>query len=178
MGDDPEKLAASIRETADSCDAVILTGGVSVGKYDYTMQAMEAAGAEILFNGVSMKPGMACTYGILNGKLLIGLSGNPASSITNFHVIAAPALRKLSGAGKYMPEMGSLTLRDPFPKKSPQDRFLRGTLDLSDGPAGIRFSKDQGNEILHSMIGTDVMAVIAAGSGPLEAGVILQGFLL
>ena len=179
-GDDPEMIAKAVREAfyTQQCDALVMTGGVSVGKYDYTMQAMELAGAKILFNGVKMKPGMACTYGVLDGKLIAGLSGNPASSLTNFHAVAAPAFRKLCGQRNYEPVMIKVKLLDTFRKKSPGTRFLRGTLDLSEGEAGIRLSADQGNIILRSMAGSNVMAVVPAGSGPLEAGTILDAFLL
>ena len=178
VGDSPDRIAACIANALEYCDALVMTGGVSVGKYDYTMQAMEQAGAEILFNGVKMKPGMACTYGVLNGKLIAGLSGNPASSLTNFHVIAASAFRKLSGQEPYLPESIQVTLLDRFPKKSPGTRFLRGTLDLSEGKVGMRLSEDQGNIILRSMAGSNVIAVVPAGSGPQEAGTVLDAFLL
>ena len=176
--DSTEKVSAAIMQALKECDALVMTGGVSVGKYDYTMRAMEQAGAEILFNGVKMKPGMACTYGTLDGKLIAGLSGNPAASLTNFYVIAAPAFRKLCGQRLYMPEMVRVTLLNRFPKNSPETRILRGKLDLTEGTAGMRFSEDQGNMVLRSMAGSDVMAIVPAGSGPQEAGTVLDGFLL
>ena len=175
-GDDPEKLLEYIREGISQCDALVLTGGVSAGDYDYTRRAMEAAGAEILFDGVGMKPGMACVYGTLGGKLIAGLSGNPASSLTNFHAVAAPAFRKLAGRQHYLPEELKVTLLDGFSKKSGGTRFLRGRLSLQDGTVGMRLSRDQGNVILRSVIGNDVMAVVPAGSGPLDKGTELTGF--
>ena len=177
-GDNPEKLAKAIAQALEQANALVLTGGVSVGKYDYTLEAMEQAGAVILFSGIRIKPGMACVYGVKDGKMIMGLSGNPASSLTNFHVAAAPALRKLCGQREYEYKTIRLTLWNRFPKKSPQTRFLRGILELADGKAGIRLSEDQGNVVLHSAVGSNVMAVVPAGSGPLEAGTILEGFLL
>ena len=92
-----EDIARAMERALDECDALITTGGVSVGDYDLTPAAMEAIGAEILFRGVDMKPGMACAYGLRDGKLLCGLSGNPASSVTNYYAVALPAFRRLSG---------------------------------------------------------------------------------
>ena len=89
-----------------------------------------------------------------------------------------PALRKLCGIRKYIPEKMMLVLQDGFPKKSPVTRFLRGPLDLSQGMAGIRLSEEQGNVVLKSTVGNTAMAVVPAGSGPLEAGTVLEGFLL
>ena len=177
-GDDVSRIAALIREGAAACDALVLTGGVSVGDYDLTPAAMEAAGCELLFRGAAIKPGMACAYGLLAGKPVCALSGNPASSLTNFYVIALPALKKLAGCREPVPRTFPVALRNGFGKKSPADRFLRGRLDLSDGTAAMVLPPDQGNVVLSSSIGCDVMALVPAGSGKLEAGTVLKGFLL
>ena len=171
-------ISALIDKGLSECDAVITTGGVSVGDYDLTPTAMEASGAEILFRGVDMKPGMACAYGIKGGKLICGLSGNPASALTNFYAVAMPALKKLTGQSAYLPHEIQITLSDGFTKKSPKTRFLRGRLELKDGVVCMNLPKDQWNVVLSSAIGCDVMAVVPAGSGPLEVGTILKGFLL
>lgn len=171
-------IAALIGQGLDSCDALLLTGGVSVGDYDLTPDAMRQAGAELLFQGVDMKPGMACAYGVCGGKLLCGLSGNPASALTNFYAVAQPALRKLCGQGEIFPRELSLTLKQPFRKKSPCTRFLRGRLEWGDGTLQMALPADQGNVVLSSAIGCDVMAEVPAGSDPLEAGTRLKGFLL
>ena len=177
-GDSAEEICALFKEGLARCDAVVSTGGVSVGDYDLTPDAMELAGAEMLFRGVDMKPGMACAYGVSNGKLLCGLSGNPASAITNFYAVALPALRKLAGRREYVPQEVSVTLSNGIGKKSPKTRFLRGRLELKDGTVCMALPKDQGNVVLSSTIGCNVMAVVPAGSGPLEAGTVLKGFLL
>jgi molybdopterin molybdotransferase len=121
---------------------------------------------------------MACAYGVKDGKLICGLSGNPASAITNYYAIAYPAVRKLCGQKHYMPEEIVVTLKDGFRKKSPCTRLLRGTLDLSEGTVSMKLPQDQGNVILSSTIGCNVMAIVPAGSGPVEAGAKLKGFLL
>lgn len=177
-GDSAEEICALLKKGLAECDAVISTGGVSVGDYDLTPDAMELAGAELLFRGVAMKPGMACAYGVCRGKLICGLSGNPASSLTNFYAVALPALRKLAGRRDYLPEEFTVTLSNGFGKKSPATRFLRGRLELKDGTACMTVPKDQGNVVLSSTIGCNMMAVVPAGSGPLAAGTVLKGFLL
>lgn len=177
-GDSVADISALINKGLSECDAVITTGGVSVGDYDLTPAAMEASGAEILFRGVDIKPGMACAYGIKDGKLICGLSGNPASALTNFYAVALPALRKLTGQRAYLPQEIQVKLSNGFPKKSPKTRFLRGRLELKDGMVCMNLPKDQGNVVLSSTIGCDVMAVAPAGSGPLDAGTVLKGFLL
>ena len=177
-GDSAEEICALIKQGLTACDGVISTGGVSVGDYDLTPEAMEKAGVKLLFRGVDMKPGMACAYGIYEGKPVCGLSGNPASALTNFYVVALPALRKLMGLGSMLPRQTCVTLTDDFGKPSPKTRFLRGRLVLEDGCVKMTLPKDQGNVMLSSTLGCDVMAVVPAGSGPVGAGTVLKGFLL
>ncbi len=176
--DTVEGIAAAISKALDECDAVITTGGVSVGDYDLTPAAMERAGVQILFQGVDLKPGMACAYGVKDGKLVCALTGNPASSLTNFYVIGVPGLRKMSGLSEYMHKMIPLTMAEDFKKSSKGTRVLRGRLDLSDGTARIVAPKDQGNVVLSSAIGCDCVGIIPAGSGPVAAGEKLTGFII
>lgn len=176
--DNAADILACIRQGLAQCDGLLLTGGVSVGDYDLTPDAMEQAEVELLFRGVDMKPGMACVYGIWEGKPVCALSGNPASAITNFHVIAAPVLRKLSGQAECIPQEISVKLVNGFRKKSPGTRFLRGILDLSDGTVRMRVPSGQGNVVLSSTIGCNVMAIIPAGSEAIPEGTELKGFLI
>ncbi|MGM9521091.1 MAG: gephyrin-like molybdotransferase Glp [Oscillospiraceae bacterium] len=177
-GDSIEEICRLIEDGLEKCDAVISTGGVSAGDYDLTPKAMEKAGAEMLFLGAKIKPGMACAYGVKDGKLVCGLSGNPASAITNFYVLALPALKKLAGYSRYIPEEIDIKVQDGFPKKSPVMRFLRGYMILSDGEVTMRIPKDQGNAVLSSVIGCNAVVMIPPGTERLEAGTILKGFVI
>ena len=177
-GDSAQAVSEKFLEGLAECDAVISTGGVSVGDYDKTPEALDLAGAETLFRGVDLKPGMACAYAVKDGKLICGLSGNPASSLINFYAIAVPALRKLTGLKDPMPEEIEVTLNSGFKKKSPGTRLLRGKLDLSQGEVRMTLSEEQGNVMLNSLIGCDMMAVVPGGTGPIEAETKLKGFLL
>ena len=177
-GDSAESIASLIRKGLSGSDAVILTGGVSAGDYDLTPKAMALAGAEILIRGVDMKPGMACAFGICDGKLVLGLSGNPAAAATNLYSVVLPAVKRLCGRKECLPAEVSVTLAEDFNKKSKNTRLLRGRLDLSDGTAKMHVAQDQGNVVISSMIGCDVIAVIPSGSGALKAGTALKGFLI
>ena len=177
-GDDAGAIAEKIRTGVRACDMVILTGGVSVGDWDVTPEAMEQAGAQILMRGVDMKPGMACAYALAGNTLVLGLSGNPASALTNFCVCALPALRTLCGLRETEPRPVTAVLVRAFRKKSPSDRFLRGRLLLEDGCVRFDASADQGNIVLSSTIGCDTFLRIPAGSGAVEAGTQLKGFMV
>ena len=96
--DDPKLLAAKIKRTAASYDLIILSGGVSVGKYDYVPEAVEKIGAKIRFHGIAMRPGKPQLYASLGGnRHIFGLPGNPLSVLTGFHEFTLPALRRLGG---------------------------------------------------------------------------------
>lgn len=176
--DDAEAIRLLIEAGLGSCDALVLTGGASRGSYDLTPAAMELSGAELLFRGVDFKPGMACAYAVREGKLLCGLSGNPAAALTNFYLVALPALKRLAGRRDYLPRELTVALTKRFPKASPMNRVLRGKLALSRGRVEMDLPEGQGNAVLSSAAGCDVLAVIPAGSGPVPAGAELKGFLI
>lgn len=176
--DDVDAIARCLREASEESDLIITTGGVSVGDYDLTPAALTAAGGEIILQNVNLKPGGKCCFGTLGKCLVCCLSGNPASSLTTFYAVVLPALYKLSGRQSYLPEEIQVTLLEDFPKKSPKPRLLRGTLALKDGSAGMHITGEQGNGILHTMIGCDLLALVPAGSGPLKAGTTLWGYSL
>ena len=69
-----------------------------------------------------------------------------------------------------------MTLLEDFPKKSPKPRLLRGKLELSGGVVGMHITGEQGNGILHTMVGCNVLALVPAGSGALAKGTVLEGY--
>lgn len=177
-GDCTEDIAASIAEGVEKWDAILLTGGVSAGDYDLTPAAMEMAGVELLVRGIKLKPGMACAFGTKDGKLVCGLSGNPAAAIAALQLVVLPALKKLCGRTDMIPPEITVTLADGYPKKSKQVRLLHGKSEFSDGIVKMYLPKEQGNVIISSMVGCDIAAIVPAGSDALEKGTILKGFML
>ncbi len=176
VSDQPSQIEESLDRASDMYDAILMTGGVSVGTYDYTERALEQAGAEILVDRVRMKPGSSCCLAILNGSLVFGLSGNPTAAMTTFHLIVLPVLRKIAGRTDYMPQRLQVKLAEPFPKKSPTLRILKGRLDMETGELLFYVNEHQQNGAVSAMKGTDVFAMVPAGSGPVEAGTILEAY--
>ncbi len=89
------KLASAL---ARGVDVILLTGGVSKGKYDLVQEAILAVGGHIRFHGVTIKPGKPILYARHpNGCSLFGLTGNPLGALTGFYQFALPVLRRLSG---------------------------------------------------------------------------------
>ena len=98
LSDDMELISREIRESAGRFDVMLLTGGVSVGTYDYVPKALEKAGAAVQFHNVAMKPGKPFLYATIGDRVhVFGLPGNPLSVITSFYEFVLPALRRFSG---------------------------------------------------------------------------------
>lgn len=176
--DEEEAIADFLKNAVSMYDILIMTGGVSVGTYDYTKSALEKAGAEILVDKIKMKPGSSCCLAILNGIPVFALSGNPSAALTTFHLVTMPGIRKVAGIKDYMPEKITVELDTDFTKKSPNTRILKGKLDLTDGVARMRLNEKQHNGSVSAMKGADVFAVVPAGTDGLKKGSILDAYMI
>jgi molybdenum cofactor synthesis domain-containing protein len=96
-GDEPELLQRMIAEAATRADALVLSGGVSMGLYDFTKTALRALDAEIFFERVSLRPGKPTVFARLGRTLVFGLPGNPVSVSVTFNLFARTALRAMQG---------------------------------------------------------------------------------
>ncbi len=176
MPDQPEAMAGCIREAAGQADLVITTGGASVGDCDYMIQALQRVGADILFWKCQMKPGGSILAATLDGKLILGLSGNPGAALLGLLRIALPAIRKLCGRQDTNLEVIQVRLKQPLSKKSPKMRLLRGRLQIEDGQAYLVENPGQGNGIVSSFVGCDLLGEIPAGSDSLPAETLVKAY--
>ena len=96
-GDDPALLQREIEAAAARSDALVLSGGVSMGAYDFTKAALHALGAEIFFERVSLRPGKPTVFARLGRTLIFGLPGNPVSVSVTFNLFARTSLRAMQG---------------------------------------------------------------------------------
>jgi len=99
--DDLNAITEGIEDELNRCDVLLITGGISVGDYDYVKQALEENGVEEVFYKVLQKPGKPLYFGRRDDQFVFALPGNPASSLTCFYIYVLPLLEKLSvGKGK------------------------------------------------------------------------------
>ncbi len=96
--DDPALLQETIEGCAPDTDVLVLSGGVSMGAYDFTKTALREIGAEIFFEQVSLRPGKPTVFARLGRMLVFGLPGNPVSVSVTFNLFARSALRQMQGA--------------------------------------------------------------------------------
>lgn len=127
-GDDIETLKSQISKAIAVSDVLILSGGVSVGKYDFTKTALRALGAEILFEKVALRPGKPTVFGRLNECLIFGLPGNPVSAVVTFNLFVRAALLKMQAAREFELKTGFAVAGGKFKGTGGRDSFLPARL--------------------------------------------------
>ena len=126
--DQPEIVTATLDKALEKSDVVLVTGGISVGDYDFVLQATKECGVEKLFHKVKQRPGKPLYFGKKNNKLVFGLPGNPSSVLTCFYQYVIPALEKLSNK-KPVLQIIQAPLTKPFKKATGLTHFLKGFYD-------------------------------------------------
>jgi len=139
VGDSLEASEAAIRAALD-CDLLILSGGVSMGKYDFVEQALANLGAEFFFTGARIQPGRPIVFGRLTAesRYFFGLPGNPVSTLVTFTLFAAPLLAALSGQNHLGPHFAQAQLTQTIEAKPNLTRFLPAYLESNAKGATIR----------------------------------------
>ena len=146
-----DELAATSRaleEACNQCDAVVTTGGVSVGEMDFIKCAFGQVGGELEFWKVAIKPGRPFAFGRCRGKLLFGLPGNPVSALVTFLLLVRPALLRWQGAANLsLPALPGV-LAEPLANDGGRRHFMRVKVD----PAGRVYSAGiQASHVLSSV---------------------------
>lgn len=131
-GDDLEQLASTLANSLQHAHLVLLTGGVSVGDYDFVVRAAGACGVQPLFHKLKQRPGKPLYAGTKEGKIVFGLPGNPASVLTCFYYYVVTALECLTCRGALL-ERRLLPLRSDVEKKVPLTQFLKAAVS----PEGV-----------------------------------------
>ena len=159
--DDPKALAAKLKRAVNQHDVVILSGGVSVGKYDFVPEAIKLVGGRIRFHGVAMRPGKPQLYATVGrNKHIFGLPGNPLSVMTGFYEFALPALRRMAGLD---------------PKLCQPSIPLPLAADANPLPHLVRFVLAR---LLARKKGLSLMPIKSHGSGDLVSGGIADGVIV
>jgi len=138
LPDDLRSITRAVKRFLRTRDAIIITGGVSVGKYDFVEQAVVASGATVHVHGVAMKPGKPTLYAAATAnRHIFGLPGNPLAALVCMHEFVLPALERLSGAAveNCRPAM-NLEVASALTSKGDRQRFVPARLECRDAPMG------------------------------------------
>ncbi len=149
--DTPIALKEKISQGLNA-DMLVLSGGVSMGDYDFTKAVFRELGAEMNFWKLAIRPGQPLAFGKIQGKLAFGLPGNPVSSMVTFEQLVRPALLKMSGCRSYGRPVVQALFQERFSKRGDRRHLLRGILTREEGVFKVRTTGDQGSGILTSMV--------------------------
>ncbi len=173
--DDPAALEATFRAAADSADAVITSGGVSVGEADHTKAVMAALG-DVLFWRIAMRPGRPMAIGRIAGarggaSILFGLPGNPVAVMVTFYALVRDALLAMSGAAaEAIPTLRAASVT-AIRKKPGRTEYQRGVVTRAgSGEWQVRVTGAQGSGILRSMSEANGLVVLHHEQGSVAAG--------
>ncbi len=126
VDDEPELIHNSIVQALESCNLLLITGGISVGDYDFVQGALQKAGVEPVFYKIKQKPGKPLYLGKKGDTLVFALPGNPASVLSCFYQYVIPAIRQLKGLSPYSASASYKTLAADFSKKGILTHFVKG----------------------------------------------------
>jgi molybdopterin molybdotransferase len=184
VADDPAALTAAFSQAAASADAVITSGGVSVGEADHTKQVMRELG-EVLFWTIAMRPGRPMAIGRIGNRpdaeghlgnlgkeaILFGLPGNPVAVMVTFYAFVRDALLAMSGATPQPLPLLRAVSEAALRKKPGRTEYQRGIVSQAeDGRWTVRITGAQGSGILRSMSEANGMVVLHHHQGSVAAG--------
>ncbi|MDE0398985.1 MAG: molybdopterin molybdotransferase MoeA [Candidatus Poribacteria bacterium] len=149
--DDEAETERIFRAALAKADALITSGGVSVGEHDVVKTVLAKLG-KINFWRVAMKPGKPQAYGIADGKPIFGLPGNPVSSLVVFELFVRPALLKMAGHKDLLRPTFKATLAEAVTNRDGRVNYMRAILKVSDGEITAQTTGPQGSGILHSLV--------------------------
>jgi molybdopterin molybdotransferase len=157
------EIEERIGKALGSCDALIITGGVSVGDYDFVRDILGGLGVEKIFWGVSQRPGGPMFFGRRKDTLVFGLPGNPASSLVCYYEYVRPALRRMTGKKNLFLHEEDALLMKPLSKKPGKTHFLRGYVSRGSEGSYVEASEVQGSHMLKSFAQANCLIVFREG---------------
>jgi molybdopterin molybdotransferase len=158
--DEPSELEKTFRHAANAADAVITTGGVSVGEADFVKQLMAKLG-EVLFWKIAMRPGRPMAFGKIGGAYLFGLPGNPVAVMVTFYQFVRDALWHLAGrSDDYAIPLLPATAADSIRKVPGRTEYQRAVLFSDQGTWKVRTTGQQGSGVLRSMSEANCFVVL------------------
>jgi molybdopterin molybdotransferase len=167
--DDLAELSSRIREGLEA-DALVLSGGVSKGKYDLVKDALRELGAELYFENVAIRPGRPAVFGWCQGKPVFGLPGNPVSTMVTFELLVVPAIDLLSGAEPRRLALFTARLAAPLRESEGLTHFLPARVEWTETGPEVRRAQWQGSGDLAGLAQANVFLVVPSDRPRWNAG--------
>ena len=170
IGPDTKEVLQKLIQEALSSDVLLLSGGVSKGKYDFVKEVLEALGAEFYFDSVAIRPGKPLVFGRVRNRFFFGLPGNPVSSFVTFELFARPAIQVLSGANFARPEFLRARLGSAVRHNSGLTTFMPARVEMNPSEPIVNLVGWQGSGDLVGTAEANCFLVIHPEQTPPVAG--------
>ncbi len=168
--DDPALLEAAFAKAAQTADAIITSGGVSVGEADFTKAMMKKLG-DVAFWKIAMRPGRPMAVGRIGKSVLFGLPGNPVAVMVTFLAFVRPALLRMMGSTAQAAPLLRAKCLEPLRKKAGRTEYQRGFVSSApDGTLQVRTTGSQGSGVLSSMVQGNGLIVLHHAQGNVAVG--------
>ena len=167
--DDLGQLKTRIEE-ALTADVVVLTGGVSVGKYDHVEEVLRSLGAEFYFDAVAIRPGKPAVFGFCKNKPVFALPGNPVSTMVTFELFVVPAIELLSGFSPNSLTVLKAKLLHPLDEKPHLAHFLPARLSWPGGEPSVEAIHWEGSGDIGSVVRGNCFLVVTESKLKYAAG--------
>jgi molybdopterin molybdotransferase len=160
-----EKIVRGLKE-----DVLVLTGGVSMGKYDLVESVLKAMRAEFFFDAVAIRPGRPAVFGICQGKPVFGLPGNPVSTMVTFELFVTPAIDLLSGAQARPLPLVEARLGEDLNERPGLAHFLPARIEWRGTTPEVKALKWQGSGDVTALANANCFLVVPADREKISAG--------
>ena len=151
-------------------DVLVTSGGVSVGPHDLVRKVEAELGVEEVFWGVAMKPGKPISFGVLEGRLVFGLPGNPVSALVGFELFVRPALLALQGAADPLPRFERGRLARALEPNAHRDELVRARVTSGDDGPVLDPLPGRESHMIVRAAAADALVLVPMGEGELAAG--------
>ena len=160
-----EKIERGLKE-----DALVLSGGVSMGKYDLVESVLKAMGAKFFFDAVAIRPGKPAVFGFCQGKPVFGLPGNPVSTMVTFELFVAPAIDLLSGTESRALPLLEARLAEAMKEKPGLTHFLPARVKWRGATPAVKPLKWQGSGDIAALTKANCFLVVPADRETIDIG--------
>lgn len=167
--DEKEELERMIRRGLEQ-NLLVITGGVSMGKYDLVEEVLRGLGAEFFFDAVAIRPGRPAVFGQCQGTFVFGLPGNPLSTMVTFELLAAPAVALLSGTAPPPLRYFHARLVEPVRQRTQLTLFVPAVSERKDSVVWVRSLPWKGSGDVSGLVQSDCYLMVPGGAECLEAG--------
>src|SRR2546425_5417351 len=167
--DEKKELRRHIERGLEA-DLLIISGGVSMGKYDLVEMVLSELGAEFVFDSVAIRPGRPAVFGTCRGKPVFGLPGNPVSTMVTFELFVAPAIDVLSGAEPRPLPLVEARLGEALHEKPGLTHFLPARVEWRGGAPEVKALKWQGSGDIAALAKANCFLVVPADRDKIAAG--------